>query len=199
MRNSWTRWDWVAVILATLLAGSAVGQERVPYELDNVHSSLVFSVSHAGLSYTYGRFNELAGEFSWDPADPAQGVFQLDVDAASIDTNSGERDQHLRSEDFFHVDKFPQITLRSTAIEQTTDGEWVLKGELTLRGTTRPVEMPLTVVGIGKGPFGKERAGFFTRFVIKRSEFGMDKMLDVVGDNISITFSFEGIRKEADQ
>ena len=75
------------------------------------------------------------------------------------------------------------------------DGVYQITGEMTMLGKTQPLVMPVRVVGIGKGPFGKQRAGFFTKFTIKRSEFGMDKMAGQVGNNISVTFSFEGIKQ----
>ena len=176
-----------------LLAGTTVCVEvPVEYTIDNAHTSLVFAVSHFNLSYTYGRFNTVAGEFTID-GDMADS-FRFSIDASSIDTNQAERDNHLRGPDFFDVQQFPEITFQSTRVERAK-GTYNVVGDMTILGETREVTIPVRTVGIGKGPFGKERAGFFAKFTIRRADFGMDKMLPAVGNNVSITFSFEGIKK----
>lgn len=164
------------------------------YELDNAHTSLVFAVSHFGLSYTYGRFNECAGSFSVSEGNPTDAGFTFLIKSESIDTNNPERDEHLRGPDFFDTQQFPKIEFVTTGVVKVDD-IYQVTGDFTMLGQTRSVMMPIRMVGMGKGPFGKHRAGFFTKFTIKRSEFGMSKMLGQVGDNISITFSFEGVRQ----
>ncbi len=164
------------------------------YTIDNAHTSVVFAVSHFGLSYTYGRFNECSGEFEMNSGELATQGFTFKINAASIDTNHEERDDHLKGPDFFDTQQFPEITFVTTGFTKT-DGVYQVAGELTMLGQTQPLAMPVNLVGIGKGPFGKQRAGFFTKFTIKRSDFGMDKMQGQIGDNISVTFSFEGIKK----
>ena len=116
------------------------------------------------------------------------------MDAASIDTNNEERDEHLRGPDFFNTDVHPEITFVTTGFEKV-DGVYQLTGDMTMIGQTRTVKMPVQLVGIGSGPFGKQRAGFFTKFTIPRSDFGMDKMAGQIGNNISVTFSFEGVKQ----
>ena len=163
------------------------------FAIDNDHTSVVFAVSHYGLSYTYGRFNTCSGSFEMSDGELGAGGFGFVIDSKSIDTNSAERDEHLRGPDFFDTEQFPKIQFQTTGFEKV-GSEYRVKGNLKMLGQTKPIELAVRMVGAGKGPFGNDRAGFFTKFTIKRSEFGMDKMLGSIGDKISITFSFEGKR-----
>jgi polyisoprenoid-binding protein YceI len=164
------------------------------YAIDNSHTSLVFAVSHFGLSYTYGRFNKCEGEFQLDKGELTTKGFSFTIDANSIDTNNEERDTHLRGPDFFDTERFDEIKFVTTGYTKE-NGVYKIKGDMTMLGQTKPLSMPVNLVGIGQGPFGERRAGFFTKFTIKRSDFGMDKMQGQIGDNISVTFSFEGVKK----
>ena len=164
------------------------------YSIDNSHTSVVFAVSHFGLSYTYGRFNKCSGGFAMDSGELSDKGFTFTIDANSIDTNDAERDKHLRGPDFFDTQQFPEIKFVTTKVAKV-DGIYQVTGDITMLGKSETLTMPIKLIGIGKGPFGKQRAGFFTKFTIKRSDFGMDKMKGQIGDNISITFSFEGIKK----
>ena len=164
------------------------------YRLDPRQSSIVFAISHFKLSYLYGRFNKLSGSFQFAKENLSDSKFRFEIDADSIDTNLKERDDHLKSDEFFDAKKYPKIVFESSEIVPTKAG-FMMKGQMTILETTNFVEIPARVVGVGKGPFGQERAGFFARFTIKRSEFGMKKMLPDIGDSIAITFSFEGIKK----
>ena len=179
------------LMLACLVA---TGSAQDEYEVDNSHTSLVFAISHFNLSYTYGRFKKVSGNFQIDGG--LANKFNFKVDAASIDTNDEERDKHLRSPDFFNVEEFPEVTFESTQISRE-DGVYQVQGNMTMLGVTKPITIPIRLVGIGKGPFGKERAGFFAKVTLKRSDFGMDKMMSAVGDNIAVTFSFEGIKTKS--
>ena len=140
------------------------------YEIDNSHSSVVFAVSHFGLSYTYGRFNEFAGEFSLEGGELTTTGFQFDIKADSIDTNQAERDKHLRGPEFFNTDRFPKISFVTTGFTKE-NGTYQITGDLTMLGQTQSIKMPVQLVGIGQGPFGAQRAGFFTKFTIKRDQF----------------------------
>lgn len=171
---------------------STLAQDQ--FEVDNSHTSVVFAVSHFNLSYTYGRFNKTSGSFQLDRDNPNNSSFSFVIDAASIDTNDEARDDHLRGEQFFETETFPQIKFTSTSVSYE-DNVYSLTGDFTMHGVTREVTMDLKVVGEGQGPFGKTRAGFFSKFNLVRSEFGMDQMLKGIGDNIAISFSFEGIKQ----
>lgn len=184
----------VSLIALLLPTFDLAAQET--YELDNSHTSMVFAISHFNLSYTYGRFGQCSGEFTLDGG--MADSFKFNIASKSIDTNDKERDKHLRGPDFFDADVFPAITFVSKEITRSNETYYVV-GDMTMLGQTKEVTLPMQLIGVGKGPFGKQRAGFFTKFKIKRSDFGMNKMMQAVGDTVAITFSFEGIKKEAKQ
>ena len=183
----------LAIFLAIVCTAIAGRSDAQTYVIDNDHTSLVFAVSHSGLSYTYGRFNQCSGEISISDTAEDQS-FNFSVDATSIDTNNQLRDDHLKGPDFFDVQAFPEIKFRST--ELSIDGDnFEATGVLTLHGTEKDVTLQLTKIGVGKGPRGKTRAGFFSKFAIKRSDFGIKTLPSVIGDQIAITLSFEAILK----
>ena len=193
-RSIFNRITPIVLILFTSLFANQDLQGQDIYEIDGSHTSLVFAISHFNLSYTYGRFNKVTGNFNIDGG--LANKFNFEIDAASIDTNVAERDKHLRGPDFFNVEEFPKITFESTEIERE-EGVYQVRGKMTMRGQTKDVTIPIRLVGIGRGPFGKERAGFFAKFELKRSDFGMDSMLSSIGNKIAVTFSFEGIRTKS--
>lgn len=161
------------------------------YKLDDAHMSFYFKVNHMGFSETMGRFNKGEGTFT---IDGDKSSFSISLDAASIDTGVEKRDDHLRGPDFFNVKQFPKLTFKSTSATATGDTLSV-PGELTIHGVTKTVTFELRKIGQGPGPGGKNRIGFSTDHVIKRSDFGMDKMLPAVGDEITLMISFEGIQQ----
>lgn len=166
------------------------------YTVDNAQTSVVFSVSHFGLSYTYGRFNQCHGSFALQGGELAETGFRFTIDADSIDTNHDQRDARLRSSEFLDVKQFSKIKFATREITKV-DGAYEVTGDVTIKGTTRSITIPIRLVGIGKGPHGKQRAGFFGQFSIKRSEFGMDAMNGQVGDNIAVTFSLKASVNES--
>jgi polyisoprenoid-binding protein YceI len=179
------------VLLAALGAAPARADD---YVVDPVHSGVGFKVSHLGLSSVYGRFNDFSGSFTIDPNDAAKCSCTLTIKAETIDTNNAQRDNHLRSPDFFNVKQFPTITFKSTAVK-AVEGGYQVTGDLTLHGVTRPVTC--TLVGGKKAEFpkGVQRTGFSGELTIKRSEFGIDKFLEAVGDEVQITLGVEGTKK----
>ena len=187
----------VVAIASSLLVGQSVYSAET-YVIDGAHTSIIFGVSHMGYSFTYGRFNKLSGGYLLDRENPAASQFQLTISAASLDTNNPKRDQHLKSPDFFNVKQFPVISFQSTGvtIEKTEKGEiYNVTGNLTIHGVTQQVTLPLQKLGEGNGPAGKFRTGFHCETSIKRSEYGMTNMIPMVGDEIALTISFEGIRQ----
>ncbi|HEX6964063.1 MAG TPA: YceI family protein [Lacipirellula sp.] len=188
--------------LAALIGLSLVtprGWAADEFAVDNSHTSVIFGVSHLGYSFTYGRFNKVSGAFTLDPAGPEASTFQLAIDASSIDTNDAKRDEHLRGPDFFDAGQFPAITFKSTKVEgKRTDAGMTLlvTGDLTMHGVTKPVTLELQKLGEGPGPGGGFRTGFNCQAKLKRSDFGMTNMIPSVGDEVAITISFEGVRKD---
>jgi polyisoprenoid-binding protein YceI len=184
----------VLMVIAVMLV-SAAGQVRAvdEYAVDVAHAGVTFKISHIGLSWTYGRFNDFSGAFAIDP-DPGKCSFSLTIKAESIDTGNAKRDGHLRSPDFFNVKQFPTIAFKSTAVKALKDGYEVV-GDMTMHGATKSISFPLTGGKTAEFPKGVQRTGFSTSFVLKRSDFGMTKFGEALGDEVHVAISFEGIKK----
>ena len=183
--------------LGLLLGGAARGAEE--YEIDPVHSTIGFSVRHMGISSVKGEFNEYDGSIMIDEADLTRSSVNLTISAASVDTDNEQRDGHLRSDDFFNAEAFPQLTFNSTEIEAVGDGEFVMTGKLTIRETTREVEIPVTF----GGPIvarGAKRVGAEGGVTIDRQDYGLkfDVPMDggglLVGNDVKISFAIEATR-----
>ena len=199
---------WMHVSLLVALAVSVVVVAAAPaaraadvYDLDQSHFSIVFSVSHMKMSYTYGMFRQAQARVTLDRENPAGTKFQLSIKADSIDTNNAGRDTHLKGVDFFDTASFPDITFESTTVVLDSRPQqgivYQVTGNLTMHGVTRSVTLPIQLLGEGPGPDGKPHAGFLTQTELKRSDFGITKFLEnnMVGDAIGITVSFEGIQQ----
>jgi polyisoprenoid-binding protein YceI len=190
----------LASALSLAFAASSSPARADDYELDNSHTSVIFGVSHMGYSFSYGRFNKVSGAYTLDPAKPEASTFAIAIDANSIDTNNADRDKHLKSPDFFSGGEFPVISFKSTKVAaKSADGGGVVyevTGELTMHGVTKPLTLQLQKLGEGPGAGGQDyRSGFNCQTKLKRSEFGMTKMVGPIGDEVAITISFEGVRK----
>jgi polyisoprenoid-binding protein YceI len=177
-----------------LLVASLPAQAAETYQADTVHSSVVFRVKHMNTSYAYGRFNDISGTFSLDKETPSQSKLDFVVKAASIDTASPKRDQHLKGPDFFNVVQYPTVSFKSKNVTASGEG-FDVTGDLTLHGTTKPVTVQVVPTGSGSGPMGKI-AGMETTFTIKRSDYGMKGMIPMLGDDVRITVSVEGVLKK---
>jgi len=187
----------VLAVVSTVIAPSAAAES---YQIDPGHTSVIFGISHMGLSYTYGRFNKVSGSYELDRENMAASQFKLTIDASSIDTNSQNRDQHLRGPDFFNAAQFPLISFESTKVVPQTaeDGKTHLNvvGNLTMHGVTKRISFDLLLVGEAQGPRGDHRTGFHTDAKLKRSDFGMTGMIPAIGDEVAVTISFEGVRQQ---
>lgn len=182
---------FVCVVLLAVGTGPAVADE---YTVDGMHKSVSFKASHLGLSWTHGRFNDVSGSFQIDPADAGKCSFSLTIKAESVDTGFAKRDDHLRSPDFFNVKQFPTLAFQSTEVKPIKDG-YQVTGNFTLHGVTKSVSFPLVGGRKAELPKGVQRTGFSTELSIKRSDFGMDKMTEAIGDEVFISISFEGTKK----
>ena len=165
------------------------------YKLDAAHSVVVFAAKHAGLSYTYGRFNKVDGAITIGD-DAAKSSVELEIDAASIFTANKKRDDHLKNADFLNVKQFPKITFKSKEVKDSGGGKYDVTGDLTLHGVTKPVTVTMEHVGAGEFPMDKSfRTGFEGNVTIKRSDFEMKNMMEAVGDEIRLIISVEGVRQ----
>jgi polyisoprenoid-binding protein YceI len=186
------------VLLSFSLASMPQLLRAENYALDTAHTSVIFGISHMGFSYTYGRFNKVAGKYALDESNPAASSFELTIDAASIDTNDAKRDGHLRGADFLSAAEFPTLEFKSTSVnaEKNERGETVyqVKGDLTMHGVKREVLLPLRLLKVGVSPMdNKKHSGFLCETRLLRSEFGMTNMIPGVGDEVAVTISFEGV------
>lgn len=184
----------IGTVCASMMLVSVSKCNAAQYDLDNSHTSLIFGISHFGYSFTYGRFNTLTGGFDFDKTNPTAASFEFQIDTSSIDTNDAKRDDHLRGPDFFDAKQFPKITFKSTSVRPADEG-FEMVGDLTMHGVTREVVIPFKYLGEGNGPYGKYRCGFSAQVMVQRGDFGMKAMAPMIGDDVSITFSFEGIQK----
>ncbi|HEX5632285.1 MAG TPA: YceI family protein [Gemmatimonadales bacterium] len=186
-----------AVALAAAPAPATV--EPVTWKIDVTHSELIFRVRHL-VSRVPGTFREWSGAIVADPADWNAGSVEIVIQAASIDTRHEKRDTHLRSADFFDVANHPTLTFRSTSVQ--VSGESVtLKGDLTIRGTTKPVTLTGETLGtIGEGA-GKQRVGFHVTTKINRLDYGLtwNRAAEggglVLGDEVEIDVTVAAVRQ----
>jgi polyisoprenoid-binding protein YceI len=184
-----------SVAFAVTVVGFVLGQVRADdYTIDPAHSSISFQISHLGLTWIHGRFDEFGGSFSLDKAAPARSAFELTIKTASVDTNNGKRDGHLRSPDFFDAKQNPTITFKSTAVKEV-GSSYQVTGNLTMNGTTRQVSFILEGGKTAEFPKGVVRVGYHTNFTLKRSDFEMKKMVGPLGDEVKVSIGIEGIKK----
>ena len=173
------------------------------WEIDNEHTSVVCAVSHFGLSYVYGRFNRCSGSVEMDFQQPDSAKFRFEVDSSSVDTNDASRDDKLRGSDCLDAALYETITFESISVKAKdvpqaggkTKRTFLVMGNLTMRGETRKIDIPVELLAMGKGADKKLRCGFMSKFVVRRSDFGLDAMADTVGDSVAVTFCFQAIRK----
>lgn len=182
-------------LLLSLLPGFAFAAET--YTIDPTHTFPNFSVSHLGFSTMHGRFNETSGSFVVDRKGDKSAV-DVVIKAASVDMGLDKLEEHLRAEDFFNVEKFPEIRYRSTRVKFTGERTATVEGELTLLGVTRPVTLDVTRMHCDKHPMRQTWwCGFDATTRIKRSDFGMKAYVPAVGDDIEIRIGAEGERVES--
>ncbi len=178
------------------LSGTAANASADDYKVDSKHSSVIFRVKHLGVSYFYGRFNEIKGSLAFDQADPKSLALDIEIKVESIDTNDQKRDQHLKGPDFFNAKQYQTITFKSTKAKQGKDDKYRVTGDLTLHGVTKSITVDLAHVGSATDSRGRHRAGFKTSFTIKRTDFGMDYMVGGLGDDIRLIVSLEALRQK---
>jgi len=185
----------LSLALAVTLALPTAAHAADTFEVDPVHSSVIWSVKHFGAGITKGRFNDVAGKLTLDKANAAANKVEITIKTESVDSNMPKRDQHLRSPDFFDAKQFPTLTFVSDRVTQKADGNLEVTGKLTAHGVTKPVTFTATKIGEGKDPYGGYRAGYTASLPIKRSDFGMKFMLDGVADDVTLEIALEGVKK----
>ena len=182
---------------ATTTATSIPGYVAGTWTIDPVHSEVGFSARHMMVSKVRGKFTTFSGQVVTG-ADPLGSAVTAEIDMASIDTGNEQRDGHIRSADFFEVETHPTMTYRSTGA-RLQDGEYVLDGDLTLKGVTKNVPLKLELNGFGPDPFGGTRAGFTATGEINRRDFGVNfnAALEtggaVVSDKVALHLEIEAV------
>lgn len=184
----------LAFVCAALLATPAVTEEG-RYEIDPIHSVAVFKIKHLNVSYTYGLFPNLSGEFYYDPENPSANTIKVTAPVLDMTTKHEGRDEHLLNEDFLNAPDFGEITFESTAWEAVSPGKFMVTGNLTLLAVTKEVTVLAELVGCAEGREGEKRCGFDARLTINRSDFGMGLMVGPVGEEVSLMIGIEGIRE----
>ncbi|MCC6347000.1 MAG: YceI family protein [Nitrospirales bacterium] len=168
------------------------------WNIDSDHSVAAFAVRHMMIAMVRGQFNKLSGSIYFDPDDAARSSVEVEIEAASITTGILKRDDHLRSPDFFDVEKYPAIVFRSTAVEATGGNRASVTGELTLHGTTRTITFDAEYFGPVKAPYGDEISrGFSASTRLNREDFGIlwNETLEaggvMVGNEVQIFLDIE--------
>ena len=174
------------------------GYEAATWTIDPIHSEVGFSVRHMMVSKVRGRFTKFSGQLV-TAEDPQNSSVTAEIDLGSIDTGQEQRDNHIRSADFFEVETYPTMTYKSTGI-RVEDGEYILDGELTLKGITRSVPLHLELNGFGPDPYGGTRAGFTATGELNRRDFNISFNAPlqnggvVVADKIQLQLEIEAVK-----
>jgi polyisoprenoid-binding protein YceI len=188
-----------AAVFLTALAALPLRADT--YSIDPSHSEVTFQIRHI-VSQVRGRFNEFSGTVEMDPKNLPSSSVEFQIKAASIDTNAPDRDKHLRSGDFFDVEKYPEITFKSKSIKPAGKDTYNVTGTLTMHGVSKEVTLPVTLLGQAKDPQGNTRAGFEAVTTLNRKDYGItwNKALDnggaLLGDDVKVEINLETVKKK---
>jgi polyisoprenoid-binding protein YceI len=178
-----------------VLSSSVLVAAPERYKIDTTHSSVSFKIRHLGVSWVQGMFKDYEGEVLFDPEKPEASSVTVTVKAASVDTGNEKRDNHLRNADYFHVEKFPTLSFKSTKVEKTGENRYKVTGDFTLLGVTKPLVVDFIATDEIEGMRGEKRRGGETSFTIKRSDFGMKQSIGPIGDEVHVSLSFAGVKE----
>jgi polyisoprenoid-binding protein YceI len=191
-----------SVTAAALLGGAGLVQQggsapAVPegtFRVDAVHSSVIFRIQRTTGAPFYGRFDQISGHFLLDGADLAKSVVDVSIPTASVNSNNSGRDKHLRSQDFFSAEEYPAMTFKSTSVKKSGDNAFEVSGNLTFRGQTKPLTFTAKQTGTGPARGGGTMIGYDLQFTIKRSDFGVTKYAESLGDDVTLMIGLEGVK-----
>jgi len=191
---------FAALAVAVALASPALAADT--YQFDKAHTTVGFQVRHI-FTMLGGKFQDFSGTIKVDRAKPESSSVEFTIQAASIFTNEPKRDEHLKSPDFFDVASHPTITFKSTSVKPSGDNAYQVTGDLTMRGVTKSITIPVTFLGEGKDPWGNEKMGFETSTTLNRKDYGINwnKALDqggvLVADEVKVQVSVEANKVKA--
>ena len=181
-------------LFAFVLLPAAVSADT--YDVDAVHSSVMFRAKRMGVVYVYGRFNEFAGTIDMTGEDVGTGKVSLEVKTSSVDTGNQRRDDHLRNPDFFNSTQLPTMKFESTGVKPGSGNTFEVTGNLTLHGVTKPVTAMVEKVGSGKDPrSSKALVGFEAKFTIKRSDFDMKYQVGPLSDEVDVHIALHAVAR----
>ena len=191
-----------STILLTLAFLLTIGAPvlAADYTIDNTHSRIGFQIKHLTISKVNGSFDDFVGTFTFTEGDPASWQVEATIQIGSIDTDHEDRDNHLLSDEFFDVEKFPTMIFKSTSISMSDKTEGKVTGELTMRDVTKTVVLDLEYNGSVVDPWGNERAGFSATGKINRKDWGLsyNSVLEaggmMLGEEVKISLDIEGIK-----
>lgn len=189
---------------AAALIAPAAAFATTNYEVDSAHTAVNFSIRHMMVTNVRGSFGGVTGTVNIDDKKPANSKIDVEIDVTSIYTGVKDRDDHLRSADFFDVEKFPKATFKSTKVTRAGKGKFKVEGKLTLKGVTKPVTLDLESAETEYvNPWGKTVRGASATAKLKREDFGLtwNKALEtgglLVGSDVTLNIEAELVRKEA--
>jgi polyisoprenoid-binding protein YceI len=198
MKTNWSLWIlWVPVLLFT----SAVCAAPIEWDIDRAHSSVFFDVRHT-FATVRGQFNDFSGTILIDPENHGNSRIDMEVKVASINTNNRQRDNHLRSEEFFSAKKYPLMTFNTAKVKQVKDNLYELAGKLTVKDVTKDVVVPFIYYGVKDNPLNPKQlvAGFEGKFTIDRLDYnvgnGQFHKMGVIGKNVDIIITLEVLKNK---
>ena len=200
--TAWARVGVVAFLLVAQITVTAQdGQEPATWQVDAINSNITFSLTHFMVSKAHGRFAKFAATLNLDPSTLTASKVDVRIDAASIDTANSARDDHLRTADFFDVQRFPEIVFTSTRIERSGENRFRVVGNLTMHGVTREVVLDTEHRGWVKDPQGRERTAFIAKTTLNRQDFGIkwNQVMDsggvAIGDQVDIEIDLLAVKR----
>jgi len=184
----------IALTAALVVASASAFAAPVTYKIDPNHTDVVASWNHFGFSNPIAHFGQVDGAITYDPKNVGTSKVEVTIPLAGLNANVEKFNEHLRSADFFDAEKYPTITFKSTKVEAAGDKKLRVFGDLTIKGVTKPVVLDTTINKIGDHPMAKRAAaGFDATTTIKRSDFGVDKFVPNVSDNVTIRITTEAV------
>jgi len=185
------------------MTATAPSTSVTTWTIDPAHSNIDFAVKHLMIATVKGSFGAVKGTVTFDESKPANSKVEAEIETTSITTRADQRDTHLRSPDFFDVEKYPTMKFKSTRIEAAGDGEFKVTGDLTIRDVTKPITLSVTDEGRARDPWGGERAVFSAKGKLNRGDYGLhwNQALEaggvLVGDEIKISIDVEVVKQAA--
>jgi polyisoprenoid-binding protein YceI len=188
-------------LLLFVLIGCVSLSHAAVWDIDPSHSHVGFRIRHL-VTKVNGQFDKFKGSLNFDEKSLKDLSALADIDTSSVNTNEPKRDTHLKTADFFDVEKFPSMTFKSTGVKNLKGSQFQLVGDLTLHGITKPVTLDVEMGGVTQDPWGGTRSGFSAKGMLNRKDYGMvwNKALDnggfLVGDEVEIDIEVEAVKKK---